>query len=664
MGISINGPSGIDTAYIIDSLVALEQNKVTRVENIKKSYKLRIEAYSKLQTFMNDIGSAAKKLKSEDDFNVFTTTSSNEEAVTFDAKTGSVAGSYDLLVFQTAQREKLISADNIITSQSASLSSLGIAPGKFSINDVEITIDDNDTIQDLRLKINTTTDADGNKSGVSAAVIKMADDNFRLILTSEDTKSGGPEYKDLEGGTFLVDMGYIFSADGDKGSTSQVVQSADDINSAFGALAAGDLIEYTGIDQNGSEVTNSFIVTATSTIDDLTAQIENTFHGMVDVTIDGADGTMSITDKNTGKSTLAMNSFVIDGVDYSFNTATIGYSESNMLTEGRDAFFSVDGINIQSEKNTVSEFINGVTLELHKASYEEAITIKMERDYDAITNKAEELFKAYNALVRYIKDSTKYGDPNEDEDEEKKSEKGVISGDMTARMMLNKIRSVFHKDLDITGQSQYSTLSMIGLKTNTQSSEFELDKEKFKDALKTSFEEVIPLFITKGYSENTNIVMGNFSEDTAEGVYMLEEIEADDSYRIQRTNPSSPDWYPSATRNGEVISFDEGPAVGLMLTAPIGSGDGEFIFSKGLAGHLEELVKDLTDANDGTISLRQKSWNKSIDTYNERIVKLEARVESYRLRLVKQFSSMEQVLSQLNSQSMNMMSQLGMYSQQ
>ena len=37
MGISINGPSGIDTQYIIDSLVALERTKVTTVENQKKA---------------------------------------------------------------------------------------------------------------------------------------------------------------------------------------------------------------------------------------------------------------------------------------------------------------------------------------------------------------------------------------------------------------------------------------------------------------------------------------------------------------------------------------------------------------------------------------------------------------------------------------------------
>ncbi len=654
MGISINGPSGIDTAWIIESLVDIEYQKVQRVQDQKDAYQVKIEAYSKLMTFVKDIGTKASGLQNLEDFNLFTNSTSNEDIVTFSAGTGGVAATYDIQVFQTAQREKLVSSDKLITSQSEKLSDLGITPGKFSINGVEIIVGVNDTIQDLRSAINSATDADGNKTGVTATVLKIADDNFRMVLTASDTGSAGALYNDLDGGTFLQDLGIINDAAGDKGITTQNLQSVDDINSAFAALAPGELIEYSGIDHEGNTVSNSFLVSATSTIDDLLSQIENTFHGMVDTTING-DGTLSITDKASGQSQLGISSFTMGGTGYVFDTTEIGYQGQNILSVGKDAFFEVDGIGMSSDKNSATGFISGVTLDLHKASFDEKVTIEMDRDYDAITTKVEELLNTYNALVRYVKDSTVYGS------EENGEKKGTLAGDMTARTILGQIRSVFQMNFDVSGTSTFDTLSMMGVKTDTNTSEFKIDQEIFKETLKESFDEVVNLFVTRGFSDNPAIELGNYTDETSDGVYTLTEIGND--YQIERTLPLPSAPFLSSSRMGEIISFEDGPATGLTLTAPLGSGNGTFTFSNGLSGHLDAIVKKLTDARDGTISMRQESWGKAQERMDDRIITLEARVESFRLRLVKTFSNMEQVLNQLQSQSNNMMSQLGFYSQ-
>lgn len=658
MGISINGPSGIDTAWIIESLVDLEYDRVRRVEDQKDAYQVKIDAYSKLMTFINDIGKYAGDLQKPENFNLFTATSTNEDIVTLSAGSGSFEGTYDVQVFQTAQREKLISADNLVTSQSATMLDLGIGAGKFSINGVEIIIEDTDTIQDVRSKINSATDDDGKKSGVTATVLIIAEDNFRLILTATDTGSSGAEYLDLEGGTFLQDLGIINDAGGDKGITTQKLQSVDDINSAFSALAPGELIEYSGIDNKGNEVSNSFLVTATSTIDDLLAQIEDTFHGMVTAEIDAGDGTLILTDVVAGKSSLAISSLTMGGTDYSFNTTNIGYAGQNVLSVGKDAFFSVDGIHMQSDKNSASDFISGVTLDFHKTSVGEVVTVDLTRDFDAITDNVEGLVNTFNALVRYVKDSTVYGDEEEGE------RKGALAGDMTARMILDQVRAVFKMNFDITGTSDISSLSMIGLKTDINSSELKLDREVFKEALTESFEDVQNLFITRGYSDNPNVVMGTYTDDTTDGVYTLNEMGDGIHYEIQRTLPFAGPWYQSEPRAGALVTFKDGPATGLTITAPSGSGGATFVFSKGISGHLEKLVKKLTDTQDGVITMRQQSWTKAKERCDDRIMTLETRIESYRIRLIKEFAAMEQAMSRLQAQSANMMSQLGFYSGQ
>ncbi|RPI60434.1 MAG: hypothetical protein EHM12_09945, partial [Dehalococcoidia bacterium] len=433
------------------------------------------------------------------------------------------------------------------------------------------------------------------------------------------------------------------------------VQSADDIRSAFSALAPGEVISYGGTDRDGNAVSNSFVVTASSTMDDLLAQIKDTFHGMAAVSVNDVDGTLVVTDSVGGASKLSMTSFNMGGTDHAFSAAETGYIGQNVLSVGKDAFFSVDGLAMQSDTNSASGFISGVTLELHKASYDETVNIKLTRDYDALATKVDDLVNIFNALLRNVKESTAYGDS------EKGTTRGTLAGDMTARAVLDQVRSVFKMSVNATGASEYDTFSKIGLATDIATGEYKLDKAKFKEALTGSFDEVMSFFITRGYSDNPNIVLGAYGDDTADGTYEMNETDAE-HYQIRRTVPAVGDWFASEPRMGDVVTFKNGPAAGLSLTAPAGGGNASFFFSRGLAGHLELLIDKLTDTQEGVISLRQKSWTSAKDSCDDRIATLEQRTESYRLRLVKEFAAMENALNQMQTQSNNMMSQLGYYS--
>ncbi|MGD9200592.1 MAG: flagellar filament capping protein FliD, partial [Chitinispirillia bacterium] len=411
---------------------------------------------------------------------------------------------------------------------------------------------------------------------------------------------------------------------------------------------------YSGKDHDGNEVSNTFIKTSSSTIDDFLKHISDTYHGMADVAIDGS-GHLSITDKSLGQSSLEMTSLVFSGGPSSVvSIDTIGNSGQNVLNIGKDAFFSIDGLKLSSDENRAKDFIQGVTLEFHKASVSETVSIEMERDYDAIADKVNDLLNTFNALTRYVKTSTKFRNVEENESG------GALAGDMTTNSILNQVRSVFQKNFDITGEAKFSSLTMVGIKTNTLNSEFELDRTVFKEALEESFEDVIKLFTTQGYSDNPNITLGTYSDKTTDGVYSLVEID-NDHYQIEKTLPNTSDPVLSDIRNGDIVSFTSGAAEGLSITAPQGSGNAVFTFSKGLSGHLDELIKEFSDSREGTIPMRQESWNKAKSRLDDRILTLESRVESYRIRLVKQFAAMEQTLSQLNSQSSNMLSQLGYY---
>jgi flagellar capping protein FliD len=318
MGISVNGPSGIDTAYIIESLIELEQqSKITPVEKQKDAYQLKIDAYAKLKSYLADIGSKAAALKNISSFDLFQVQASNESIVTAEAGTGAVAGQFDLTVFQLARNEKMITANNLITSQSDTLDTFGIGSGVISVGGVEITIDAaTDTIQDLRVKINAAKDATGAAIGVSASVIKMSDTNFRLVLTAKESGAAGVEYADVSG-TVLQQLG-VLDAAGEKGTTSQQLRSADDIGAAFAALAVNSIVQWSGTDHNGNAVAATFVKTASSTIDDFLAAVGDSFHGMVAAEIDGT-GNLTVTGSVAGSSQLAVSSLTMGGTGYAMD---------------------------------------------------------------------------------------------------------------------------------------------------------------------------------------------------------------------------------------------------------------------------------------------------------------------------------------------------------
>lgn len=651
MGITMNGPSGIDTAGLIDQLVELERTKVYRVEAKVADYQVKIDAYSKLQSLIKDLQFKAAAIKDDSDFNMFSTDSSNEDVATVSASIGGVEGKYGLQVHHLAASEKMVTSDGLIASQTEALSAYGISAGEISINGTTLTIEDVDTIQDVRAKINNATDASGNKLGVTASVLKVSDNNYRLVLSSNETGATGADYQDVTG-TTLQDLGIIQDATGAKGNVGQVIQSSGSLQAAFDSLAVGDVIEFAGTDHAGNAVSGSFSKKSTDTIDDFLTAVENSYNGMVDASI-GAGGELVVTDKVLGTSRLSMGTLSVGGAAETMSTTQVGQQGSGVLSAGSDAYFSIDGLRMSDSTNSPEGIISGVTLHLHSTSQGETVQVGLKRDLDGLTEKVQKAFDSYNAVVRFGREQTQWSDP-----EEGTGSRGALTGDMTVRSILNQVRSVFHQQFEV-GSGEYTRLTSIGAKTNTGTGEISLDKDTLRNALEKNFDEVVKLFVTNGYSDVADISHGRHTDETQSGVYRLEEIDAD-HFRIQLEGDTN--WYVSEARSSDVISFSEGPAAGLSITAPTGSVGGTgatYTFSRGFGETLEGMARKLTDGEKGLVALRQESWRKTIDRSKERIGEFERSIEAYRLRLVNQFSHMEKVMSQMRSQQSNMMGQLG-----
>ena len=639
--ISLSMPSGLDDTSIINQLVSLEQAKVTTVQNQKAKDQVQVDAYSQIRGLLEDVKTKAAALSDSSSFDVFTPSSTNSSAVSITGGSGSVDGQYDVTVSQTAASEKMISADGRITDQKASLSSQGVTVGDISIAGTKITIGASDTIQDVRSKINAATDAKGQPLGVTASVIMTSASNYRLVLVAKNTGAAGVDYQDVSGST-LQDLGIITDAAGDKGSVSQQVQSSDDIASAWNALAVGSSLHFEGTDHNGQAVSNTFIKNANSTLSDVLKKISTSFDNTATATTD-ASGHLVLTDSTGGSSQMNISKLTVGGTDCAVNVTQGGENGAGVLSVGKDAFFNVDGLLMQSSTNTITGFASGTTISLNSSTAGQPVTVALTRDLSAVETKINDLITSYNSLATYATTATKFADPNNTS-----SQDGDLAGDMTVSSIVSKVRSAFSQDYNKLGGTM-TNFAMLGIQTDPNSGALSLDDTKFQSACATNFQAVENLFTTAGVSSSPNITMGLNTANTQSGIYDLEEVDPQ-TVRIRLQGTS--DWY-SAQRVGDVVNFTDGPAKDLALSVPAGSinGTATFTLSKGISSVLTDAITNLDDPSSGLVALQQTSLQQSMADCDSRITDLQTRVDQYHDRLVKQFAAMESAISNIQSES-------------
>ena len=131
-------------------------------------------------------------------------------------------------------------------------------------------------------------------------------------------------------------------------------------------------------------------------------------------------------------------------------------SSGSQLTQyaaGANANFSINGLAVSSASNTVTDVIDGVTLNLLSAT-SSAITIDVKTDTDTIVADVQAFVDKYNAYATLFKDLTKYDATT--------GTAGVLQGDSTARSVMSQIRSELGKS--VAGLSgSYTSLADIGI---------------------------------------------------------------------------------------------------------------------------------------------------------------------------------------------------------
>ena len=197
MSLSTNQVSGLSSGFdwrsMIDQLIAVEHRQVDLVENRKGEYEDKLSEWQSFNTKLLSLKTAAADLKDTEDFDVYTSNMiSDSSAVDAEdlllVSTSSLAskGSYSIVVSSLATAQKLSSR-----SFSSFSDALGASyVGDILINGVAVSISETDSLASIRDKINNANSG-SNPTGVTASIVSYGANDYRLMLTSDNTGEDG-----------------------------------------------------------------------------------------------------------------------------------------------------------------------------------------------------------------------------------------------------------------------------------------------------------------------------------------------------------------------------------------------------------------------------------------------------------------------------------------
>ncbi len=198
-----------------------------------------------------------------------------------------------------------------------------------------------------------------------------------------------------------------------------------------------------------------------------------------------ADGEyrLSLTASKTGEAN-AVSSVTVSGDDTLQGIVGFDATKSDadnpldLSVKAQDAELTVNNVAITSSTNTISDALEGITLNLSDVtSGNQSLTIT--QDSSKASTAISNFVDAYNNLLDQFNALTKYTAVDSGSDAQDSSN-GALLGDSTLRSIQTQIKSLLTNN---TSSSTYKTLAQIGVTSDPTTGELTLDADKLKTEL-------------------------------------------------------------------------------------------------------------------------------------------------------------------------------------
>ncbi|MCR4420143.1 MAG: flagellar filament capping protein FliD [Clostridia bacterium] len=171
----------------------------------------------------------------------------------------------------------------------------------------------------------------------------------------------------------------------------------------------------------------------------------------------------------------------------------LGLEAPLTLANAQNALFTVDGLQIVRSSNTVTDLIEGVTLNLVGLTEgSEEVTLEVARDTDTPVEAVQDFVEKYNSAMQLIAETL---------GKNSAGEKGDLFGDPTLARIQQQLRRLVFDPVSLSA-TEYTTAASIGLSTGSvstaltfdRSGQLTLDTDKLTQALEEDPDGVYDLF--------------------------------------------------------------------------------------------------------------------------------------------------------------------------
>jgi len=306
-------------------------------------------------------------------------------------------------------------------------------------------------------------------------------------------------------------------------STSAAIGSgtATTLTFDFGTIAGGTLSNGTytgaGFTSNGAGTKTVTIDASNNSLSGIRDAINSANIGVSATIVN--DGSASpnrlvLTDSTTGISNSMKISVSGDATISSLLSQDPANNTGQALAEtvtAQNANFKIDGVAVSKTANTVTDAIQGVTLNLTKTNVGTPTSITVAQDTGSVTKAVNAFVTAYNNITQTLASATAYDPATKNA--------ALFNGDASVALLQNQIRRVLSTPV-AGGGSAYTQLSQIGV-TFQKDGTLAVDNTKLQSAITSNFSDIAGLFAAVGKTSDSLVGYSSAGTLTAPGAYSV-----------------------------------------------------------------------------------------------------------------------------------------------
>jgi flagellar hook-associated protein 2 len=306
-------------------------------------------------------------------------------------------------------------------------------------------------------------------------------------------------------------------------STSAAIGSgtATTLTFDFGTIAGGTLSNgtYTGASftSNGAGTKTVTIDASNNSLSGIRDAINSANIGVSATIVNDGSATpnrLVLTDSTTGISNSMKISVSGDATLSSLLSQDPANNTGQALAEtvtAQNANFKIDGVAVSKTSNTVTDAIQGVTLNLTKTNVGTPTSITVAQDTGSVTKAVNAFVTAYNNITQTLASATAYDPATKNA--------ALFNGDASIALLQNQIRRVLSTPV-AGGSSAFTQLSQIGV-TFQKDGTLAVDNTKLQSAITSNFSDIAGLFAAVGKTSDSLVGYSSAGTLTAPGAYSV-----------------------------------------------------------------------------------------------------------------------------------------------